>query len=47
MMALLDRNPNTRIKAQEALNHVWIREILSEKEDAKTQNQNLINSLRN
>jgi len=45
--ALLDRNPSTRIRAQEALNHVWIKRLLSEKENTNTQNEFLINSLRN
>jgi len=46
-IALLDKDMNTRIKAQDALNHPWIKEVLAESEDSNKQNENILNSLRN
>jgi calcium-dependent protein kinase len=46
-IALLDRDMNTRITAQDALNHLWIKKVLAESEDPKIQNEKMLNSLRN
>ena len=45
--SLLDKNTATRINAQDALNHPWLKKLAIPAEEEKTQNQTLINSLRN
>lgn len=47
VMALLDRDMGTRIKAQDALNHPWIKKLVCTGEDSKTQKEKMVNSLRN
>eukprot|EP00826_Nyctotherus_ovalis_P015462 TRINITY_DN1439_c0_g1_i13.p3 TRINITY_DN1439_c0_g1~~TRINITY_DN1439_c0_g1_i13.p3 ORF type:complete len:223 (+),score=66.94 TRINITY_DN1439_c0_g1_i13:1252-1920(+) len=47
VMALLDRDMGTRIKAQDALNHPWVKKLVCVNEDSKTQKENMVNSLRN
>lgn len=44
---LLDRNPLTRIKASEALEHVWICKFCSSYEDEEGKEEILVNTLRN